>query len=94
MRSKWLASFLAGEFKLPTIKEMEENVLRWKNCDRRYYSYGGGGGAYKRSCGGVLSQIYCHDEICKDMNFNPRRKKNLFSELFSPYTPLDYAELH
>jgi dimethylaniline monooxygenase (N-oxide forming) len=88
MRTKWLANFLAGQFKVPTIREMEKNVMRWENCMRHYNQ-----GNYKRSCGSVLLQIHCNDELLRDMNCNPRRKKTVFSEFFFPYSPLDYAEI-
>ncbi|XP_009606847.1 probable flavin-containing monooxygenase 1 [Nicotiana tomentosiformis] len=85
MQSKWLAHFLAGKFKLPTIAEMEEDVLRWEKCMQRYACK-----YYKRACVSVLLQIYCNDLQCGDMNLNPRRKKKMLSELFAPYKPSDY----
>ncbi|CAK7346036.1 unnamed protein product [Dovyalis caffra] len=88
MRSKWLAHFLAGKFKLPTIKEMEADVKAWEKC-MKYYAKE----SYKRSCISVLLQIYCNDQLCKDMGFNPRRKKWLLPELFAPYCPDDYKYL-
>ncbi|XP_011041247.1 PREDICTED: probable flavin-containing monooxygenase 1 isoform X1 [Populus euphratica] len=88
MRSKWLAHFLAGKFKLPTIGEMEADVKKWEKCMKYYANE-----SYKRSCISVLLQIYCNDQICKDMGFNPRRKKWLLAELFAPYCPDDYKYL-
>ncbi|XP_059298164.1 probable flavin-containing monooxygenase 1 [Lycium ferocissimum] len=85
MQSRWLAHFIAGKFQLPTIMEMEEDVLRWEKCMQRYACE-----YYKRSCVSVLLQIYCNDLLCRDMNLNPRRKKKLLSELFAPYKPSDY----
>jgi len=40
--------------------------------------------SYQRSCVRVLLQIYCNDQLCKNMGFNPRRKKWLLAELFAP----------
>ncbi|GAB4828427.1 hypothetical protein Ancab_035425 [Ancistrocladus abbreviatus] len=88
MRSKWLSSFLAGNFKLPTRREMEKEAVKWQKCMQRYAQDG-----YKRTCASVLLQIYCNDRICKDMGCNPRRKKWLLAELFAPYTPADYKNL-
>ncbi|KAI3465439.1 hypothetical protein Pfo_022102 [Paulownia fortunei] len=88
LRSKWLAHFLAGKFSLPPIKQMEEDVQRWEKNARRYSCEN-----YKRACVGVLLQIHCNDQLCKDMGCNPRRKKWLFPELFSPYQPADYKNL-
>lgn len=88
MRSKWLAHFLVGKFKLPSIKKMEEDVIEWDRCSRHY-----AGESYKRSCASVLLQIYCNDQLCRDMGCNPRRKSWFFSDLFAPYGPSDYANL-
>ncbi|XP_071924041.1 probable flavin-containing monooxygenase 1 [Coffea arabica] len=88
IRAKWLAHFLEGNFRLPTIREMEHNVMRWEKCMRRYTDPN-----FKRGCVSVMLQIYCNDEICRDMNCNPRRKKSILSELFAPHGPSDYADL-
>ncbi|KAL0440503.1 UNVERIFIED_CONTAM: putative flavin-containing monooxygenase 1 [Sesamum latifolium] len=88
LRSKWLAHFLAGGFRLPTVRGMEEDVERWEKNGRRYSLED-----YKRACVGVQLQIHCNDQLCKDMGCNPRRKKWFFPELFSPYHPADYADL-
>ncbi|CAO2817533.1 unnamed protein product [Amaranthus hypochondriacus] len=88
MRSKWLAHLLAGKFKLPKIKEMEKDNINWQKCMVNYV-----GKRYKRSCVSVLLQIHQNDQLCKDMGYNPKRKKSFFSELFTPYSPLDYANI-
>ncbi|WCJ44699.1 flavin-dependent monooxygenase 1 [Euphorbia peplus] len=87
-RSMWVAHFLAGKFKLPSIKEMEEEAIEWEKCSRKY-----AGERYKRSCVSVMLQIYANDLMCKDMGYNPKRKNGIFSELFDPYTPDDYKYL-
>ncbi|XP_057794674.1 probable flavin-containing monooxygenase 1 [Salvia miltiorrhiza] len=88
MRSKWVAHFLAGRFRLPPVAEMEENARRWEANARRYSRQN-----YKRGCVGVMLQLHCNDEICRDIGSNPRRKKCLLSHIFSPYRPSDYAHL-
>lgn len=85
MRCRWLAELLDGTFKLPTIKQMEEDVSKWNK-----YMKENAGQYYRRSCIGAL-HIWYNDQLCKDMGWNPRRKKGLFAELFEPYLPIDYA---
>ncbi|KDP36801.1 hypothetical protein JCGZ_08092 [Jatropha curcas] len=85
MRSKWVAHFLAGKFTLPTINEMEAQVTEWEKL-RRYYAEE----RYSGSCINALHQIYCNDQLSKDMGCNPRRKNCFLAELFSPYGPNDY----
>ncbi|KAK4428352.1 putative flavin-containing monooxygenase 1 [Sesamum alatum] len=88
LRSKWLAHFLVGEFRLPSVRRMEEDVERWEKNGRRYSHED-----YKRACVGAQLQIHCNDQLCKDMGCKPRRKKWFLPELFSPYHPADYADL-
>ena len=67
---------------------MEDDALKWEEYMRRY-----AGQSYKRSCVSVLLQIYCNDQLCKDMGCNPRRKNWFLAELFAPYGPTDYKNL-
>ncbi|KAL5731509.1 flavin-containing monooxygenase [Ranunculus cassubicifolius] len=87
MRCQWLAQLLEGKFKLPSIKEMQEDALEWEKYMKKY-----SGKYYRRSCIGVV-QIWYNDQLCKDMGCNPRRKKGLIAELFEPYGSTDYANL-
>lgn len=57
MRSKWISYFLAGNFKLPSIRDMEDDVMKWDKCMQRYV-----GISYKRFCVSVLLDIYCNDQ--------------------------------
>ncbi|XWS20855.1 hypothetical protein CRYUN_Cryun30bG0004700 [Craigia yunnanensis] len=85
MRSKWLAHFLAGNFRLPTISKMEEDVMEWAKCKIRDDKE-----SYRRSCVSSSLQIYCNDQLCKDMGRNSRRKNWFLAELFVAYSPRDY----
>ena len=85
IRCRWLAELLDGTFKLPSIKEMDEYVAEWDKYMKRYSDK-----YYRRSCIGAI-QIWYNDQLCKDMGWNPRRKKGFIAELFEPYGPTDYA---
>ncbi|CAK9159008.1 unnamed protein product [Ilex paraguariensis] len=87
IRCQWLAHFLDGTFKLPSIKEMEMDVIMWENYQKQY-----AGKSYQRSCIGAL-HIWYNDQLCKDIGCNPRRKKGFFQDLFEPYGPTDYVQL-
>lgn len=87
MRCQWLAQLLDGRFKLPSIKVMEDDTLKWEKYMKKY-----SGPYYRRSCLGVV-QIWYNDLLCKDMGCNPRRKKGLLAEIFEPYGSTDYQNL-
>ncbi|XP_015893115.3 probable flavin-containing monooxygenase 1 [Ziziphus jujuba] len=85
MRCRWVAELLDGRFKLPSIKEMAEDIRKWDE-----YKKQNAGQYYRRSCIGGL-HIWYNDQLCIDMGLKPRRKKGFFAELFEPYFPTDYA---
>ncbi|XP_028768137.1 probable flavin-containing monooxygenase 1 [Neltuma alba] len=85
MRCRWLAELLDGTFQVPSIEEMKKEVKRWEEYMKEY-----SGQYYRRSCIGAL-HIWYNDQLCKDMGWNPRRKKGFMAELFEPYGPLDYS---
>lgn len=87
IRSQWLASFLDGSIELPSVREMEKEVKMWEDSMKLY-----GGRYYWKSCISNCN-IWYNDQLCKDMGCNPRRKKDLFAELFQPYGPTDYVGL-
>ncbi|KAI8553909.1 hypothetical protein RHMOL_Rhmol05G0053000 [Rhododendron molle] len=85
MRCRWLAELLDSTFKLPSIKEMEKDIAEWDEYMKQYSVKN-----YRRSCIGAL-HIWYNDQLCKDMGWNPKRKKGFVAELFEPYGPMDYA---
>ncbi|KAE9587619.1 putative flavin-containing monooxygenase [Lupinus albus] len=87
IRSKWLAHFLDGNIKLPSIKKMGEEIQAWRDYMKLY-----SGKYYWKTCIFTCA-IWYNDHLCKDMGCNPKRKKGFFAELFQPYGPGDYATL-
>ncbi|XP_068646129.1 probable flavin-containing monooxygenase 1 [Aristolochia californica] len=87
MRCRWLAHYLDGGFRLPSIRAMEEDVLMWGKYMKRYC------GKYYRNSSISILHIWYNDQLCRDIGCKHRRKKGLLDELFSPYGPLDYADL-
>lgn len=85
MRCRWLMELLDGKFKLPSYKEMEKDIEEWDKYMKRY-----SGKYYRKSSIGAL-HIWYNDQLCRDMGWNPKRKKGFVAELFQPYGPLDYV---
>ncbi|CAJ1975592.1 unnamed protein product [Sphenostylis stenocarpa] len=87
MKCLWLGHFLDGNVELPSIREMEKEVKSWEENMKQY-----GGPYFWKSCI-VNCGIWYHDQLCKDMKYNPRRKKGFLAELFQPYGHADYVAL-
>lgn len=85
LRCQWLVELMDGAFKLPSIREMEKDIVKWDGYMKEY-----SGKYYRKSCIGAL-HIWYNDQLCKDMGRNPKRKKGFFAEMFEPYGPMDYA---
>lgn len=85
MMAKWVARFLDGAFRLPSVPRMEQSVAEWGRYMRR-----SNGERFRRSCLGAVN-IWYNDELCRDMGCDPRRKKGLLAEWFQPYGAVDYA---
>lgn len=88
MMAKWVARFLDGAFRLPSVARMEQSVAEWG----RYMRRSGAGGSSRGSCLGAVN-IWYNDELCRDMGCDPRRKKGLLAEWFQPYGAVDYADI-
>ncbi|TKY73048.1 flavin-containing monooxygenase 1 [Spatholobus suberectus] len=87
MKCQWLVHFLDGNIELPSIREMEKDVKLWEENMKQY-----SGRYYWKSCHANCG-IWSHDQLCKDMKRNPRRKKGFLAELFEPYCHADYVGL-
>ncbi|XBJ06541.1 hypothetical protein VPH35_012184 [Triticum aestivum] len=88
LRSKWLAHFLHGSFRLPSIQSMEENIIEWDKYMKRYAST-----HFRRSC---IAQVHilCNDQLCQDMGINHKRKNGFLADWVLPYGPADYGGIN
>ncbi|BAT79889.1 hypothetical protein LR48_Vigan04g028500 [Vigna angularis] len=87
MKSLWVAHFLDGNIEVPSIRAMEKEVKLWEDNMKQY-----AGTYFGKSCFDNFGICY-HDQLCKDMKHNPKRKNGIFEELFEPYGPADYVGL-
>ncbi|EEF35125.1 probable flavin-containing monooxygenase 1 [Ricinus communis] len=85
IRCRWLAGLLDGKFEVPSITEMEKDVANWDKYKKRY------AGPYYRKSSIAALHIWYNDQLCKDMGWNPKRKKGFLAELLEPYGPMDYV---
>ena len=85
LRSIWLARLVDDKFKLPSVENMIEQTTKEMDVTKRTTRF------YKRHCISTFS-INHSDEICEEMGWNSWRKKNWFSEAFSPYGSQDYEK--
>ncbi|XP_002298593.1 probable flavin-containing monooxygenase 1 isoform X1 [Populus trichocarpa] len=85
LRCIWLARLADEKFKLPGIEKMLEQTNEEIQVMKRTTRF------YKRHCISTFS-INHSDDICEEMGWNSWRKKNWFSEAFSPYNSQDYDE--
>uniref|UniRef100_A0A0E0DBM2 Flavin-containing monooxygenase n=1 Tax=Oryza meridionalis TaxID=40149 RepID=A0A0E0DBM2_9ORYZ len=88
LRAKWLAYFMDGGFRLPSISVIQNDVQEWEKFMKRYSR-----AYFRRSCIGFL-HIWYNDQLCRDMGCNPRRKNGFWADLFDVHGPGDYIDLH
>uniref|UniRef100_A0A0D9WN11 Flavin-containing monooxygenase n=1 Tax=Leersia perrieri TaxID=77586 RepID=A0A0D9WN11_9ORYZ len=82
MMAKWVAHLLAGAFRLPSVRAMEASAAEWHEHVLKV----------DKPCVGGVSTWY-NDELCRDMGYDPRRKKGILAEWLQPYGPADYADI-
>ncbi|RLM64790.1 hypothetical protein C2845_PM16G19890 [Panicum miliaceum] len=85
MMAKWVVHLLDGAFRLPGVARMERSVAEWGEYVKRHGVVDGEG-----PCISAANTWY-NDELCRDMGYNPRRKKGILAEWLQPYGPADYA---
>uniref|UniRef100_A0A0E0DYE5 Uncharacterized protein n=1 Tax=Oryza meridionalis TaxID=40149 RepID=A0A0E0DYE5_9ORYZ len=69
---------------------MEKSVVEWVGWahDMRRCS----GNYFRKSCISTITTWY-NDQLCRDMGYNPRRKKGIVAEWIEPYGAADYADI-
>ncbi|XP_021767355.1 probable flavin-containing monooxygenase 1 [Chenopodium quinoa] len=86
LKCRWLAELFGGKFKLPSIQDMEEDILTTENLIAKNSE-----NRDSKTCIGAL-HIWYNDQLCKDMDWNPKRKNGFWAEWFEPYGPMDYTQ--
>ncbi|MCO5553581.1 hypothetical protein L7F22_007104 [Adiantum nelumboides] len=86
MSARWLAHFLEGRFSLPSVLDMEKDAQEWINHQSAVSPF------FREKVCNASAPIWHCDQMCRDIGWNPRRKKSLFQELFSSYSNLDYKD--
>merc|ERR1712039_369575 len=89
MGSLWLRRVLSGKVSLPSTDAMEATVAQDKAWKRSWMPKKGDRAAILQ-----LHKMKYHDQLCKDMGVNHKRKGwNLLAEAFAPYSAADYTGL-
>jgi dimethylaniline monooxygenase (N-oxide forming) len=84
----WLIKLLKEKFKLPSHDMMLKEIHSMKEWKRSFMPE-----ISSRSSVIKLHMLHYHDELLKDAELNPLRKKNKFLEWFGHYRPSDYKDL-
>ncbi|MCO5583891.1 hypothetical protein L7F22_037807 [Adiantum nelumboides] len=85
MGARWLAHLLSRKISLPSIDTMEKVTQKWIDYMRNSTSF------RPKPCISAVS-IWHSDQVCEDLGWNPKRKKNFFQELLTPYSNMDYKD--
>merc|ERR1712217_830219 len=89
LQALWLRRVLSGEVQLPAPDAMEAGVARDKDWKQSWMPKKGDRAAILQ-----LHKMKYHDQLCKDMGVNHKRKGwNLLAEAFAPYSAADYTGL-
>jgi len=89
LQALWLKNVLTGRISLPPVEAMGQTIATERAWKRSWMPKKGDRAAILQ-----LHKMAYHDQLCKDMGVNPRRKGwNLLAEVFAPYSAADYASL-
>jgi dimethylaniline monooxygenase (N-oxide forming) len=89
LQALWLRQVLSRKLELPSIVDMDATVAREQEWKQSWMPGKGDRAAILQ-----LHKMKYHDQLCRDMGVNHRRKGcNLLAEVFAPYTATDYSEL-
>lgn len=85
MGARWLAHLLSQKITLPSIDKMENVAQKWIEYMKNSTPF------YQKSCIGAVS-IWHSDQVCHDLGWNSRRKRNFLEEFLAPYSNMDYKD--
>jgi len=89
LQALWLKQVLTGKMTLPSLEAMEQTIAKEQAWKRSWMPKKGDRAAILQ-----LHKMAYHDQLCRDMGVNPRRKGwNLLAEVFAPYSAADYTDL-
>merc|ERR1712186_144658 len=89
LQALWLKQVLIGQVALPSLEVMEQTIAKEQAWKRSWMPKKGDRAAILQ-----LHKMAYHDQLCRDMGVNPRRKGwNLLAEVFAPYSAADYTDL-
>jgi cation diffusion facilitator CzcD-associated flavoprotein CzcO len=89
LQAIWLQRVLSGAIKLPAKQAMIDDIEKNQEWKRSWMPAKGDRAAILQ-----LHKMKYHDQLCKDMGVNHKRKGcNKFAECFAPYSAADYAGL-
>merc|ERR1712151_388654 len=89
LQALWLRHVLTGHVALPSVEAMDSVIETERAWKRSWMPKKGDRAAILQ-----LHKMAYHDQLCKDMAVNPRRKGwNLLAETFAPYSAADYVDL-
>ncbi|MCO5558237.1 hypothetical protein L7F22_011816 [Adiantum nelumboides] len=86
MGARWLAHLLSSKITLPSVQQMAMVAQQWARDSRVFTS-----NFNTKACSNPMV-IWQADHICRDIGWNPRRKKGILKELFEPYSNMDYKD--
>eukprot|EP00271_Cylindrocystis_brebissonii_P006394 TRINITY_DN19170_c0_g1_i1.p1 TRINITY_DN19170_c0_g1~~TRINITY_DN19170_c0_g1_i1.p1 ORF type:complete len:903 (+),score=120.25 TRINITY_DN19170_c0_g1_i1:677-3385(+) len=85
MGARWLAELIRGTFALPPVAQMEADAQQWLDLKKGLTPF------HRVSCIAPV-HAYFFDTLCKDMGWNPLRKRGLLANWFAPHGSTDYFE--